>query len=44
MTKIVKLIAGATLVTVIAGMLGGCYVESRGRWRPYHHRPVVMLR
>jgi hypothetical protein len=44
MKKIVKMIAGVTLVTVVAGLLGGCYVESRPRYRPYYHHPVVIIR
>jgi len=45
MKKIVKMIAGVTLVTVVAGLLGGCYVESPHRYyRPYYHRPVVIIR
>jgi hypothetical protein len=44
MKKIVKAIAGVTLVTVVAGLLGGCYVESPHRYHPYYHRPVVIIR
>jgi len=47
MKKIVKMIAGVTLLTVVAGALTGCYVESRPRYRPYYHpyyRPVIVVR
>ena len=46
MKKIVKMIAGVTLLTVVAGALTGCYVESRRPYRPYYHayyRPVVVV-
>jgi hypothetical protein len=44
--KMVKWIAGSVLVATTAGVLSGCYVESRPRHyyaRP-HARPVVILR
>jgi hypothetical protein len=44
--KIMKWVAGSVLVVTAAGVLSGCYVESRPRHyyaRP-HARAVVILR
>lgn len=40
--KLVKWFASLALVATAAGVLSGCYVETR---RPhYYHRPVVIVR
>ncbi|HUJ57458.1 MAG TPA: hypothetical protein VLX92_03170 [Kofleriaceae bacterium] len=37
--KILRMIAGTTLIAVIAGTLSGCFVETRGPRHPHywHH-------
>jgi len=45
MKKIIKVMTTVTLVSILAGALGGCLVESRPRYRyarPYY-RPVVVV-
>jgi hypothetical protein len=40
--KLFKWLAGMALIATAAGVLSGCYVETR---RPvYWHRPVVIVR
>jgi hypothetical protein len=40
--KVFKLIAGATLVAILAGTLGGCIVDAHpGYWHRYHRVIVV---
>jgi hypothetical protein len=43
--KMLKWVAGTVLVVTAAGVLSGCYVESRPRHHYAHRaRPVVIIR
>jgi hypothetical protein len=39
--KLLKWLAGMALIATAAGVLSGCYVETR---RPYYHRAVIVVR
>jgi hypothetical protein len=44
-TSLMKWIAGSVLVVTTAGILSGCFVETRPRhYRYYAARPVVYVR
>jgi hypothetical protein len=38
---LLKWLAGLALIATAAGVLSGCYVETR---RPYYHRPIIVVR
>ena len=38
--KLLKWLAGLALIATSAGVLSGCYVETRRRYHGYYHRPV----
>jgi hypothetical protein len=42
--ELLKWIAGSLLVATAAGVLSGCYVETRPRHHYYYARPAVIIR
>jgi hypothetical protein len=38
--KLFKWLAGMALIATAAGVLSGCYVETR---RPHYYRPIVVV-
>jgi len=42
--NVLKWIAGSVLVATTAGVLSGCYVETRPRHHHYYARPAVIIR
>jgi hypothetical protein len=42
--NLMKWIAGSVLVVTTAGVLSGCFVDTRPRYHHYYARPAVIIR